>query len=118
MYFWLTPWLGQPPVFGSNFAMRRDRWLRVRHLVDRTNGDIHDDLDLSIRLRRSDGVRYDPTLRMPVSARPFASARTLGTRLRKVVPTVAASWPEGAPWRRERRRDDPVSARYAPVDDP
>ncbi|WP_396658084.1 glycosyltransferase [Microbacterium sp.] len=106
LYTWVTPWLGHPPVFGSNFAMRRRVWLRLREVVDSTNPGIHDDLDLSIRLRPSDGVRYDPTLRMPVSARPLASPRALWRRLRKVVPTFAVSWPEGAAWHRERPRPD------------
>ena len=106
LYTWVTPWLGHPPVFGSNFAMRRRVWLRLREVVDSGNPGIHDDLDLSIRLRPSDGVRYDPTLRMPVSARPFASPRALWRRLRKVVPTFAVSWPEGAAWHRERPRGD------------
>ena len=102
MYFWVTPWLGHPPVFGSNFAMRRALWLRVRDEVDRSNAGIHDDLDLSIHLRPTDGVRYDPTLRMPVSARPFASHGALWRRVGRVIPTFAASWPVGAAWRRER----------------
>ena len=105
-YAWVTPWLGHAPVFGSNFAMRRRVWLRLREVVDSGNGGIHDDLDLSIRLRPSDGVRYDPTLRMPVSARPLASPRALWRRLRKVVPTFEVSWPEGAAWHRERPGPD------------
>ena len=106
MYFWVTPWLGHPPVFGSNFAMRSSLWTRVRDEVDRANADIHDDLDLSIHLRRSDGIRYDPTLRMPVSARPFASQAALWRRVGRVVPTFAASWPVGAAWRRQRPERD------------
>jgi glycosyltransferase involved in cell wall biosynthesis len=102
MYFWVTPWLGHPPVFGSNFAIRSTVWLRVRDRVDRTNPGIHDDLDLSIRLRPSDGVRYDPELRMPISARPFATGAALWRRVGKVVPTFAVSWPEGAAWNRDR----------------
>lgn len=110
MYFWVTPWLGHPPVFGSNFAMRRGLWLRVRDEVDRTNAGIHDDLDLSIRLRPTDGVRYDPTLRMPVSARPLANPVALFKRVGRVVPTFATSWPEGAAWHRPRVRSDQAAA--------
>lgn len=99
-HYWIERFVGIPLVFGSNFAMRTAVWRRVREVVDRTNPGIHDDLDLTIRLRPSDGVRYDPTLRMPVSARPFATPWSLGQRLWKVIPTFAASWPEGAGWRR------------------
>ncbi|GAA1695447.1 glycosyltransferase family A protein [Microbacterium sediminicola] len=100
--FWINLWLGIPLVYGSNFAMRAPIWGRVRTEVDRTNPHIHDDLDLTIRLRRADGVRWDRTLTMPVSARPVMSVRALARRVWRVVPTFAASWPEGAAWRRSR----------------
>lgn len=102
-HFWVRTWLGIPLAFGSNFAMRTRVWERVRERVDRTNAGIHDDLDLTIRLRASDGIRYDPDLRMPISARPIITQRGLWRRVWRVVPTFAASWPEGAPWHRRRR---------------
>lgn len=100
-HLWVQLWLGRPLVFGSNFAMRSSVWNRVRTRVDRTNPDIHDDLDLSIRLRDSDGIRFDRTLKMPVSARPVTSPAALSKRVWRVVTTFAASWPEGAPRRPE-----------------
>ena len=99
-HYWIKKWLGIPLVFGSNFAMRAGVWERVREHVDRDNARIHDDLDLTIRLRRSDGVRYDPQLRMPVSARPVQTVSGLSRRVFKVASTFAVSWPEGAKWRR------------------
>ena len=99
-HYWIKKWLGIPLVFGSNFAMRSGVWERVREQVDRTNAGIHDDLDLTIRLRPADGVRYDPELRMPVSARPVTTVSGLARRVWRVLPTFAASWPEGAAWRR------------------
>lgn len=107
MYVWLTPWFGHPPVFGSNFAMRAQTWRAVRPLVGRDDPDVHDDLDLGINLPRGTRVRYDPTLTMPVSARPFASWRAIGVRLRKVVTTFRRSWPAGAMWVK-RGRSRPV----------
>ncbi|WP_345547149.1 glycosyltransferase family 2 protein [Microbacterium jejuense] len=110
-HYWIRKWLGIPLVFGSNFAMRTPVWERVRDQVDRGNARIHDDLDLTIRLRSSDGVRYDPQLRMPVSARPVQTIGGLSRRVFKVASTFAASWPEGAAWRRAelegRLRDEP-----------
>ncbi|MGP3535122.1 glycosyltransferase [Microbacterium sp. RD1] len=103
--FWVRQWLGIPLVFGSNFAMRAAVWERVRDRVDRTNPGIHDDLDLTIQLRPSDGVRYDPDLRMPVSSRPFARPSALWRRVWRVIPTFAASWPEGSPWYRAREQE-------------
>ena len=99
-HYWIKKWLGIPLVFGSNFAMRAQVWERVREHVDRDNARIHDDLDLTIRLRPSDGVRYDPQLRMPVSARPVQTLSGLSRRVFKVASTFAVSWPEGAKWRR------------------
>nr|WP_208382594.1 glycosyltransferase family 2 protein [Microbacterium ulmi] len=99
-HYWVRKWLGIPLVYGSNFAMRTRVWKRVRDRVDRTNPRIHDDLDLTIRLRPEDGVRFDPQLRMPVSARAIATQRDLWRRVWRVVPTFAASWPEGARWNR------------------
>jgi cellulose synthase/poly-beta-1,6-N-acetylglucosamine synthase-like glycosyltransferase len=103
-HYWIRRWLGIPLVFGSNFAMRARVWQRVRTTVDRGNARIHDDLDLTIRLRSTDGVRYDPQLRMPVSARPVQTLSGLSRRLAKVVTTFAVSWPEGAAWRRGEAR--------------
>lgn len=93
--FWVQAWLGIPLVFGSNFAMRAALWQRVRTQVGRTNARIHDDLDLTIHLHRTDGVRWDRTLRMPVSARPLRSPRALARRVLRVPVTFAASWPRG-----------------------
>jgi glycosyltransferase involved in cell wall biosynthesis len=92
---WVKLWLGIPLVFGSNFAMRAAVWERVRTRVQRQNPRIHDDLDLTIHLRAADGVRWDPSLRMPVSGRPL-TLRGLARRVWRVVPTFAASWPAGA----------------------
>jgi glycosyltransferase involved in cell wall biosynthesis len=121
-HYWVRKWLGVPLVFGSNFAMRPRVWNRVRDVVDRDNARIHDDLDLSIRLRVADGVRYDPQLRMPVSARPLQTLSGLTRRLRKVATTFAVSWPEGAAWRRaDKRRSmtdaSPGASEWAPDSD-
>lgn len=112
-HYWINRWLGIPLVFGSNFAMRTSVWQRVRDRVDRTNAGIHDDLDLTIHLRASDGVRYDPDLRMPISARPIITQRALWRRVWRVIPTFAASWPEGAAW--NRRESD---GRHEPAPTP
>ena len=98
MYKVLTPAFGHAPVFGSNFAMRTALWRRLRTRVLRTDPTVHDDLDLSIRFPAGTRVVYDPTLTMPVSARPFATPAALGTRLHKAYVTFHASWPAAAPW--------------------
>ncbi|MBC7442262.1 MAG: glycosyltransferase family 2 protein [Ramlibacter sp.] len=60
-FFWIPVWLGHRPVFGSNFAMRREVWLGARGRVNRERTDIHDDLDLSLHL--------DPAVRVRGPAR-------------------------------------------------
>ena len=61
MYWAVTPYLGHPPVFGSNFAMRREVWAELGGEVHRETG-IHDDLDLSLHVKPWMQVDYDPDL--------------------------------------------------------
>ena len=98
MYRLLTPAFGHAPVFGSNFAMRTALWRRMRRLVLRKDPTVHDDLDLSIRFPAGTWVEYDPTLVMPVSARPFATPGALWSRVSKAFVTFHKSWPAAAPW--------------------
>lgn len=81
-YFWFVGWLlGHPPLFGSNFALQRAIWARLRPQLDPTLERIHDDLQLSFLLEPDMTVVYEPTLRVGISARPFSSLRGLGRRL-------------------------------------
>lgn len=115
MYWAVTPYLGHPPVFGSNFAMRREVWKELGPEVHRGNG-IHDDLDLSLHVRPWMRVEHDRELVVGISARPFATLSGLSRRLSWVVPTLRNHWPEDAPWaRRAARREyrDEISRRTA-----
>lgn len=116
-YFWsMGLWLGNPPIFGSNFAMRREVWLDVRDRVHRERGDIHDDLDLSFHLDLDAVVRYDERLTVGISARPFATWKGFGRRLRWAYTTLALHLPDQSPWRRRivRRRRARDHEREAP----
>ncbi|MGN6325463.1 glycosyltransferase family 2 protein [Pseudolysinimonas sp.] len=107
MYWSMTIWLGHPPVFGSNFAMRREVWTQLRGEVHRETRGIHDDLDLSLHIKPWMTVRLDPSWTAEISARPFASLRGLARRVGWVVPTLRG---HGSPWRRkalwDRWRED------------
>jgi glycosyltransferase involved in cell wall biosynthesis len=106
-YFHIVgPWLGGPPIFGSNFAMRASVWQAVRELVYRDDPRLHDDLDLALHLPFDVVVRYDPTLRVGVSSRPFETWRGFGRRLAWAYHTFAKHWPEASPWRRHGARRD------------
>ncbi len=103
MYWAVTPYLGHPPVFGSNFAMRREVWAELGGEVHRMSG-IHDDLDLSLHIRPWMNVEYHPDLMVEISARPFDTFAGLTRRLSWVLPTLRNHWPEDAPWRRRAAR--------------
>ncbi len=63
--------LGRTPLFGSNFALRREVWDDVRGRIHLDDPRTHDDLDITCVLDPDASVDYDPALLMPVSARPF-----------------------------------------------
>lgn len=99
-FFAMGFWLTQSPIFGSNFAMRREVWLGVRDRVHRTLGDVHDDLDLSLHLAPNVNVVYEPSLRVGISARPFSTWNGFSRRIRWAFRTLAMHMPEETPWRR------------------
>lgn len=94
----MNPWLGNPVLFGSNSAMRVSLWEQLRDKVLSDRADIHDDFELSIRMRPSDNVVYDETLRVGVSARPFDGPHAFATRIGKALRTMRVTWPEILPW--------------------
>lgn len=95
--------IGRRPLFGSAMAIRRSLWNRVRGEVCRLDGELHDDIDLSIHLPRATRVVIDPGLSVGISSRPFAKPATLPRRFRRGFHTILAHWPAEAPWRRYRR---------------
>lgn len=58
--------LGQVPLHGANFAMRRSVWEAVRGEVHRADPRVHDDLDLTMHLGRTRRVRFEPRLAVAV----------------------------------------------------
>ena len=92
--------LGHPPVFGSNYAMRREAWLELRDLVHRDRGDVHDDLDLSWWIQPGMTVVRDDDLLVGVSARPFDNAEGLWRRVRIAFHTLAIEFRAWGPLER------------------
>jgi len=105
-FVWIGALLGHPPIFGSNYAMRRDAWLVLRDIVHRDRADLHDDLDLSWWMQPGMTVVYDRALIVGVSARPLDSVRELWRRVRMAFHTLGVEWREWPPFERraERRR--------------
>lgn len=104
-YFWfMTLMLGHAPLFGSNLALRADAWQRMRGTVHRDRRDVHDDLDIAFHLQPGMTVRYDPTLRVGISSRPFGSWSGFARRIRWAFGTLALNWREEGPLERRARR--------------
>ena len=85
MYWSMTPFLAHPPIFGSNFVMRREVWTELRTEVHREQRNIHDDLDLSLHIKPW----------MTRQLRPDLTVRRLGTAVRRLerIPSPAQLGP-------------------------
>lgn len=100
--------VANPPLFGSNFAMRASTWRAVSTSVPRDKPDLHDDFDLSYRIRPEERVRVVRSLRVSISGRPFRDAGAFRLRVRRAFVTMAEHLPGELPhlrwWRKLHRR--------------
>lgn len=104
-YFWLVgAAFAHWPLFGSNFAMRAVVWRNVRDEVHRDDPEIHDDMDLSLVVGRAHTILLDRDLAVPISSRPFSSARSMWRRNRRAFRTLRVGGPSASPYRRWRAR--------------
>lgn len=94
--------LGHPPVFGSNFVMRRSAWQAVSPFVHRDDDLVHDDIDLSVHLRAEGRILLLRGLPMGISVRPFTEGGW-GVRLRRGMHSITVHWPDELPWHRYAR---------------
>lgn len=97
-FFFVRLALKQTPLFGSNYGIRAAAWKKAQsktHL--RSHQNIHDDIDLSYHLAGS--ILYLPNLRMPISARPFRSLRSMVKRYIAGFRSIFIHWPEQGPWK-------------------
>jgi glycosyltransferase involved in cell wall biosynthesis len=117
-YFWSMGWLlGHPPLFGSNFAIRKTAWLHIRESCHRDVRELHDDLDFSFQFTVAMRIEYDKRMRVGVSARPFNTAAGLRRRLHWAYTTIATNAREQSLLARrgERMRWTRAHAHVAPV---
>ncbi len=104
LYYGLVAWfLGHDVVFGSNFAIRAEAWRAIRGVVHRDDREVHDDLDITLNLPPGMGVRFDDSLAVGVSARPFSSWARLGRNYRMAFYTFAMNHREDSLLARRRR---------------
>lgn len=80
--------LAHPPLFGSNFAMRRRAWADVASQVHRTDAEVHDDVDLSIHLGIEHRIVLDRRIVVSISGRPLRSAGSMVQRVRRGFHTL------------------------------
>lgn len=99
--------MAHPVMFGSNLAMRRSAWLRVRDGVDRTDPELHDDIDLSFQFGVADRVVVDRSLVVGISARPFDDPAAMRRRFSRAFRTIFRNWrisPPSQRWLERVRR--------------
>lgn len=92
--------LGQQPLFGSNFGIRAASWASISHKTHlSSHQNIHDDIDISYHLSEQGRIKYEHTIKMPISARPMhAPLSSLVSRYGAGFRSVFIHWPQQAPW--------------------
>lgn len=88
--------MAHPPLWGSATAFRRDLWLDVRDRVDRTDPELHDDVDLSLALDPAARVRV-VDVRVGVSGRSLRGAAQTRRRFRRALRTLRRGWADLSP---------------------
>jgi glycosyltransferase involved in cell wall biosynthesis len=92
--------MAHPVLFGSNLAMRRSAWMRVRDGIDRTDPELHDDIDLSFQFGAADRVVVDRSLTVGISARPFDDPAAMRRRFTRAFRTIFRNWRASPPSQR------------------
>jgi len=92
--------LGHTSLWGSCMAVRREAWLAVRTRVRRDDPEVHDDLDLAFALGPGRRIRFDPFLRVGVSARSLRGHAQRVHRLDRAWRTLRLNWEGAPPWAR------------------
>lgn len=80
--------LGHEVLFGSNMAIRREAWLKVKNDVCLDGHVYHEDGDLTAHISRFGKILYSPTLRASISARRVYDVRSLFHYAAKQVRTL------------------------------
>ena len=96
--------LGHTALWGSSMAIRRQTWLAVRSQVCRDDPEVHDDLDLAFALGPTRRIRFDPSLRVGVSARSLRGHQQRVRRFDRAWRTLRLNWRVAPPWERWRAR--------------
>lgn len=97
-YFFLTQLaLTTKPLFGSNFALRKSVWDKVRNDVHSGREDIFDDLDLTHHIISHGKILYNEQCKNYISIRPLKSPLGMMRRYRKGLRSMHIHWPQQSP---------------------
>ncbi|WP_293773425.1 hypothetical protein [uncultured Corynebacterium sp.] len=94
--------LGHAVLFGSNFALRTSAWERLRERVHRHDKRVHDDVDIAVNLLPSMESRFDSSLVVGLSARPFRSWSNFWKKVTMFFETMYINNADESLWRRRR----------------
>jgi glycosyltransferase involved in cell wall biosynthesis len=83
-FYWITRRsTGGETLFGSNCALRRSVWERVRGEVCADDKNIHEDIDLGQHIQMVGEIGFDDEMRVGISARPLLHPMGMLKRWRK-----------------------------------
>lgn len=91
------------PLFGSNYAIKRDCWLLIQDTVHAHGTDIHDDIDVTMHLPNNAKVILSHKLTVGISARALRISN-LRIRYQRGLHTVTLHWPDSSPYQRWRHK--------------
>ena len=91
--------LGHFPAFGTTMSMRRRWWRQVREEASRS-AEVHDDMDLSFRVRPGERVQVTCAVTVGMSPRALQPGRDPLLRGRRAVRTLRRNWRLERPWQR------------------
>lgn len=95
--------LGHWPLFGTTMSLRAAWWREVRDGASRSP-EVHDDMDLSFRVRPGERVLWSRAVGVGMSRRALTASHAPWARAARARATLARAWAQEPPWERWRRR--------------
>lgn len=87
------------PAFGTTMSMRREWWHQVRAGISHSP-DVHDDMDLSFRVRPGEQVRLTRAVAVGMSPRALRPGPGQLLRWSRAASTLRRNWRVERPWKR------------------
>lgn len=74
---------GGETLFGSNCALRKEVWQKIRNEVCTDDTNMHEDIDLGQHVQRFGRIKFDNAMRVGISARPLTHPMGMVKRWQK-----------------------------------